>query len=247
MDKNYLLYGKKYPFLLESKLSQQTYICEPTIYGEVPLNSQNLTAYQTLDPYNVAVCHNAILSVMYAATYSSKGLLTIEGILKGISELLHPLKLSLPQSQYQLIFNLARVNLTRLSSAPSPNDEVLNMLFEALRSLNCSNHLISSFSELRKFENHSKNTQEFIGWVHETLEPFNSGIDGEVSKIFTQLVLASDNFWHHSYVTNTARLKPSTWVIIHDGIGGVVGTIFGGIGSVVCATAFSAYTNETLG
>jgi len=247
MDSNYLLYGKKYPFLLESKLSQQTYICEPTIYREIPMDSGNFSEYRTLDAYEVAVCHNAILSVMYSATYSSKRLLTIEGILNGIGELLYPLKLSLPQSRYQQVFNLARVNLTRLSTAPSPNDEVLNILFESLRSLNCSNQLISSFSELRKFENHSTNTQELIGWVHETLEPFNSGIDGEVSKIFTQLVLASDNFWHHSYVTNTARLKPSTWVIIHDGIGGLAGSIFNGIGSVVCATAFSAYTNETLG
>jgi hypothetical protein len=41
-------------------------------------------------------------------------------------------------------------------------------------------------------------------------------------------------------------MKKSSWVIINDGIGGVLGTIFGPVGTVVVATAFSVGTNEEI-
>lgn len=60
----------------------------------------------------------------------------------------------------------------------------------------------------------------------------------------------SEDFWNYnivdSYRMASKRLKGSTWVIINDGIGGIAGSIFGGIGSIVVGTVFSAWTNEQI-
>ncbi len=40
------------------------------------------------------------------------------------------------------------------------------------------------------------------------------------------------------------QIKCSTWAIIHDGIGGVLGSAWGPYGAIILGTAFSAYTNQ---
>ncbi len=44
----------------------------------------------------------------------------------------------------------------------------------------------------------------------------------------------------------STNFKESNWVIINDGIGGILGSIFGPIGAIVVGTAFSVGTNEEI-
>ncbi|NMB63533.1 MAG: hypothetical protein GYA16_01550 [Spirochaetes bacterium] len=61
--------------------------------------------------------------------------------------------------------------------------------------------------------------------------------------IFQTMINYSANYWETIY-SSRLKLKCSTWVIINDGIGGVLGSAFGGVGGVILGTILSAGTNE---
>jgi hypothetical protein len=72
--------------------------------------------------------------------------------------------------------------------------------------------------------------------------------DQEAQQLFAKIFNGSYEFWE-SYEESDLKgvqLKKSSWVIINDGIGGILGSVFGPIGSIVTATVFSVGTNEEI-
>ena len=73
---------------------------------------------------------------------------------------------------------------------------------------------------------------------------------------FESTLIASNEYWNNEYWNLTSTLKssqkikypwhPTTWVAINDGIGGLMGSVFGGVGAVILGTIFSAGTNENI-
>jgi len=73
--------------------------------------------------------------------------------------------------------------------------------------------------------------------------------EDEIAKeVFVDLFNSSFTYWEEFYSSKKSalKLKDSSKVIINDAIGGVIGTIFGPIGSVLTAAVFSVGTNEEL-
>jgi len=66
--------------------------------------------------------------------------------------------------------------------------------------------------------------------------------------LFTSIFNSSFSYWTNVDNTNlkSALINDSSWVIINDGIGGVIGSIFGPIGSIITATIWSVATNEEI-
>jgi len=89
--------------------------------------------------------------------------------------------------------------------------------------------------------------KEYVNSTFSGLE-FNEDDDIAGQQLFVNIFNGSYDFWemmNESQLKST-NLKTSSWVIINDGIGGVLGSIFGPIGSIVVATAFSVATNEEI-
>ena len=118
-------------------------------------------------------------------------------------------------------------------------------------------------------ENQNNYSPEFISEIHKILdlgfgEEDLSRIINYINNDFqeTQFILDSDNFakeifvdifnnsllyWtgnDPNYNPHNKKLKKSSWVIINDGIGGILGSAFGPMGSIILGTAFSVGTNE---
>lgn len=94
------------------------------------------------------------------------------------------------------------------------------------------------------------NRQKIRDYVNSTFlaKEFMSGNDIKGQLLYVNIFNASYEFWEaweESSRKGTA-LKRSTIVIINDGIGGLLGMVFGPVGSIVTATVFSAGTNEEL-
>jgi hypothetical protein len=89
--------------------------------------------------------------------------------------------------------------------------------------------------------------REYVNSAFQDIE-FERQEDNEARSLFTDIFNASYGFWEDRYPSGlkSTMLERSSWVIINDGIGGVLGSIFGPIGTVVVATAFSVGTNEEL-
>ena len=96
---------------------------------------------------------------------------------------------------------------------------------------------------------HKNDDRKIIkGYVNSTFSgiEFDEDDDTAGQQLFVNIFNASYDFWESmnaSHLKSTC-LKLSSWVIINDGIGGVLGSIFGPVGSIVTATAFSVATNE---
>lgn len=77
---------------------------------------------------------------------------------------------------------------------------------------------------------------------------FQEEKDREAQQLFISVFNGSYEYWESYYQSHLkgALLKDSSWVIINDGIGGILGSIFGPLGSIICATVFSVGTNEEL-
>jgi len=100
-------------------------------------------------------------------------------------------------------------------------------------------------TELNKVFNMSDSLKadELLLYVNSNFKNKNwQAEDKELADVFADVFNNSYNYWS----INNNRLEDDTWVIINDGIGGVLGLAFGGIGSVIVGTTFSAYTNEEL-
>jgi len=78
---------------------------------------------------------------------------------------------------------------------------------------------------------------------------YSSQSDIEAQEVFVNIFNNSYNFWvssPHTSSLKSVKMKGSSWVILNDGIGGILGSAFGPIGSIALATTFSIGTNETL-
>ncbi|MCK5342353.1 MAG: hypothetical protein KAR20_03065 [Candidatus Heimdallarchaeota archaeon] len=96
---------------------------------------------------------------------------------------------------------------------------------------------------------HKNDDRKIIkGYVNSTFSgiEFDEDDDTAWQQLFVNIFNASYDFWEsmNSSHLKSTYLKLSSWVIINDGIGGVLGSIFGPVGSIVCATALSVATNE---
>lgn len=77
---------------------------------------------------------------------------------------------------------------------------------------------------------------------------FENKHDQQGQTLFTNVFNASYEYWTEDSDSNLKRLKLSdrSKVIINDGIGGLLGLVFGPAGSVITATVFSVGTNEEI-
>ncbi|MCD4711071.1 MAG: hypothetical protein K8R52_09505 [Bacteroidales bacterium] len=93
----------------------------------------------------------------------------------------------------------------------------------------------------------SRQVKEYVNSTFSTIR-FTQENDLTGQQLFTNIFNGSYEFWE-TYEGSNLKAKSwnkNTWVIVNDGIGGVLGSIFGPIGSIVTATLFSAATNEEL-
>jgi len=87
-------------------------------------------------------------------------------------------------------------------------------------------------------------------YVNSTFAGIEFDDDGDITgqQLYINIFNGSYDFWEmmeKSHVKST-NLRLSSWVIINDGIGGILGLAFGPVGSIVAATAFSVGTNEEI-
>lgn len=108
--------------------------------------------------------------------------------------------------------------------------------------------VVASIYEMTFNELSLEDINEFL--EGKRLEFLDNVNDSKALNLLVNQIKASDFLWNDedSPIVQAAAgpggLKCSTWVVINDGIGGAVGFIFGGIGSIFTATAFSAGTSE---
>lgn len=101
-------------------------------------------------------------------------------------------------------------------------------------------HLAKKNKERKEIRNHVNHVFAGIG--------FDRKEDREAQQLFINIFNGSYEYWEavSQSTLKGIQLKPSSWVIINDGIGGILGSIFGPIGSIVTATVFSVGTNEEI-
>ncbi len=77
---------------------------------------------------------------------------------------------------------------------------------------------------------------------------FQNKHDQQGQMLFTNVFNASYAYWTEDRNSNlkTLKLSDRSKVIINDGIGGLLGLVFGPAGSVITATVFSVGTNEEI-
>ena len=113
-----------------------------------------------------------------------------------------------------------------------------------------SKGLAGSFSELFNWVIKARpNAVEVVSKIEEVfVHARRRGNDRRVARIFADVCSSSFHFWSPgSGGVEPAKMpEDSTWVIINDGVGGVLGLVFGGFGSVAVGTVLSAWTNENL-
>lgn len=87
----------------------------------------------------------------------------------------------------------------------------------------------------------------YVNSVFSIME-FNNQSDREGQSLFVNIFNGSNTYWEDVYTSDlkNLKIKDGTWVIINDGIGGLLGLIFGPVGSIVTATVFSAGTYEEI-
>lgn len=98
---------------------------------------------------------------------------------------------------------------------------------------------------------HSHDDREVVKqYVNTTFSAmkFQENNDMKGQQLYVNIFNGSFDFWESFEGSNlkSSNLRRSSWVIINDGIGGILGSIFGPIGSIVTATAFSVGTNEEI-
>lgn len=92
-----------------------------------------------------------------------------------------------------------------------------------------------------------KTIKAYVNSTFSGLE-FDEENDITGQQLFVNIFNGSYDFWEsmdESQLKST-YIKDSSWVLINDAIGGVLGSIFGPIGAIVVGTAFSVGTNEEI-
>lgn len=107
--------------------------------------------------------------------------------------------------------------------------------------------------EIKKILNlaHKNDERQMIKeYVNSTFSRFGFDEENDIAgqQLYVNIFNASYDFWESMYESQlkSTNLKLSSWVMINDGIGGVLGFVFGPIGSIVVGTAFSVGTNEEI-
>jgi len=77
---------------------------------------------------------------------------------------------------------------------------------------------------------------------------FENKHDQQGQMLFTNIFNASYEYWTKEYNSNLKglKLKDTSKVLINDGIGGLLGLVFGAPGSIITAAVFSVGTNEEI-
>jgi hypothetical protein len=106
---------------------------------------------------------------------------------------------------------------------------------------------IDKILKLARKKEDKKTIRQYVNTEFSGLK-FQKDKDREAQQLFITIFNGSYEFWESYYQAQLkgTLLKDSSWVIINDGIGGILGSIFGPVGSIICATVFSVGTNEEL-
>ncbi|MCK5135026.1 MAG: hypothetical protein KAR19_04500 [Bacteroidales bacterium] len=77
---------------------------------------------------------------------------------------------------------------------------------------------------------------------------FEDDEDKAAQQLFVNIFSGSYDFWETMDASQlkSTNWRRNSWVIINDGIGAIIGMVFGPVGSIVTATAFSVATNEEI-
>lgn len=86
----------------------------------------------------------------------------------------------------------------------------------------------------------------FDGFVQQAEQVFSYGATGNEAAVVQVALSVIRRAKEHWSGQGAPKIKPGTWVIVNDGIGGVLGILFRGVGSIIVGTAASAWTNEEL-
>ncbi len=100
--------------------------------------------------------------------------------------------------------------------------------------------MVTEGTEIRTISN-------YVNSVFSLIE-FDSQTDLEGQSLFVSIFNGSNAYWEDVYTSDlkNIKIKDGTWVIINDGIGGLIGMIFGPPGSIITGTLFSAATYEEI-
>lgn len=106
---------------------------------------------------------------------------------------------------------------------------------------------IAAMLEYAKTKKDRKEVRAYVNGVFAGIW-FDRKKDREAQQLFVDIFNGSYTYWESVDQPSLkgVQLKPSSWVIINDGIGGILGSVFGPIGSIVTATVFSVGTNEEI-
>lgn len=114
-----------------------------------------------------------------------------------------------------------------------------------------SQDFISQIMIIIEFATKNKEIHQIKEYVNSEFSKlaFDKSEDIVAQKIFTDIFNSSYEYWLEnptSSAKKSTKIKNSSWVIINDGIGGIIGSAFGPLGSIMLGTAFSIGTNEEL-
>lgn len=113
-----------------------------------------------------------------------------------------------------------------------------------------SRDFLKEIDEILKFATERDDRIEVKKYVNEEFSAirFDRKKDRDAQQLFIDIFNGSYEYWSSGNQGSLkgTQMKPSSWVIINDGIGGILGMVFGPVGSIVTATVFSVGTNEEI-
>ncbi len=114
-----------------------------------------------------------------------------------------------------------------------------------------SDPFISEVEKIVSMVDEEVDMQEVLSYVNSdfTSVVYESETDRMGQVLFQNIFNGSYGYWtdeDNSNLKGVTKLDDRSWVIINDGIGGILGLVFGPAGSIITATAFSVGTNEEL-
>ena len=145
-----------------------------------------------------------------------------------------------------------KINMSSLKSVTDGNYSVdeSNFISQLSETSMYSHHFLEEINKILTLA-HNHNDRKIIrDYVNSTFRKIEFMDDDDIvgQQLYVNIFNGSYDFWEfmdESQLKST-NLRLSSWVIINDGIGAIIGMIFGPIGSIVTATAFSVATNEEI-
>lgn len=236
--------------------------CSKEIFKDEPSTSKtnesiiNIINKDTLLK-NVGKYHNNALSYLYSKKKQlrfSNSELKLNEIVDGISEYLNK-ELGISSDSLKTICNTIKEKQESTHSLKKSDNSIFLDPENFIRYMESedrySNEFIWEIYDILYIVAHSSDMMK----IEQKIDSFKQKQFFLKNDIIAQYAFintfeSSNNFWNNNFEysekMHSRRLKGSTWVIINDGIGGIAGSIFGGIGSIVVGTVFSAWTNEQI-